>query len=197
MERHHCTGPRPRVYIYPELELIANELLPKPKRWRLASQLPEWIATSVYFEPNGNCAEYFLLPAHVDNVASRQDMRPLGDIRTSRLFDYVRHRWPWWNRTVLAGTARHMVLLPCDHGPGDCGFDRPILPLKYWPRERPPESPAVAEIRRVWGADWELLNPSSPRRLLFFLQYSGWADQLIHAQGTCINCFQATSCTCI
>ena len=189
----HCTGPRPRVYIYPE-----SGLVPKGSRWRLGTQLSEWIATSVYFEPDGDCADYFLLPGHVDNVASREDMRPLGDIRNSRLFDYVRHRWPWWNRTVLAGKARHMVLLPCDHGPGDCGWDRPIMPLKYWPknpalpRGRTPQSAeAVAEIRRVWGADWELINPASPRRLLFFLQYSGWADQLQNARGNCINCFQA------
>eukprot|EP00964_Phaeocystis_antarctica_P155646 scaffold124909_cov57-Phaeocystis_antarctica.AAC.1 len=164
--RHpHCSGPRPRVYIYPPGE----GLMPKGNRWRLGNQLTEWIATSVYFEPDGDCADYFLMPGHVDNVASREDMRPLGDIRNSRLFDYVRHRWPWWNRTVLAGTARHMVLLPCDHGPGDCGWDRPIMPHKYWPPKnpatRPPRNEAVAEIRRVWGADWELLNPASPRRL--------------------------------
>lgn len=188
----HCTGPRPRVYIYPE-----SGLVPKGMRWRLGTQLTEWIATSVYFEPDGDCADYFLLPGHVDNVASREDMRPLGDIRNSRLFDYVRHRWPWWNRTMLAGTARHMVLLPCDHGPGDCGWDRPIMPFKYWPSKNPAihtlrnEAAHVAEIRRVWGADWELINPASPRRLLFFLQYSGWADQLQNARGVCINCFQA------
>lgn len=190
--RHpHCSGPRPRVYIYPPGE----GLMPKGNRWRLGNQLTEWIATSVYFEPDGDCADYFLMPGHVDNVASREDMRPLGDIRNSRLFDYVRHRWPWWNRTVLAGTARHMVLLPCDHGPGDCGWDRPIMPHKYWPPKnpatRPPRNEAVAEIRRVWGADWELLNPASPRRLVFFLQYSGWADQLHNERGNCINCFQA------
>ena len=90
-----------------------------------------------------------------------------------------------------------MVLLPCDHGPGDCGWDRPILPFKYWPHKNPknnfgpPTSEAAAEIRRVWGADWELINPASPRRLLFFLQYNGWADQLQNTRGLCINCFQA------
>ena len=171
--------------------------MPKGRHWRMGRKLIEWIATSVYFELDGDCADYFLLPGHVDNVASREDMRPLGDIRNSRLFDYVRHRWPWWNRTVLAGTARHMVLLPCDHGPGDCGWDRPILPFKYWPHKNPknnfgpPTSEAAAEIRRVWGADWELINPASPRRLLFFLQYNGWADQLQNTRGLCINCFQA------
>ena len=171
--------------------------MPKGRHWRMGRKLIEWIATSVYFELDGDCADYFLLPGHVDNVASREDMRPLGDIRNSRLFDYVRHRWPWWNRTVLAGTARHMVLLPCDHGPGDCGWDRPIVPFKYWPHKNPknnfgpPTSEAAAEIRRVWGADWELINPASPRRLLFFLQYSGWADQLQNTRGLCINCFQA------
>ena len=43
----------------------------------------------------------------------------------------------------------------------------------------------------MWGADWELINPASPRRLLFFLQYNGWADQLQNTRGLCINCFQA------
>eukprot|EP00964_Phaeocystis_antarctica_P073487 scaffold45091_cov60-Phaeocystis_antarctica.AAC.1 len=88
-----------------------------------------------------------------------------------------------------------MVLLPCDHGPGDCGWDRPIMPHKYWPPKnpatRPPRNEAVAEIRRVWGEDWELLNPASPQRLVFFLQYSGWADQLHNERGNCFNCFQA------
>ena len=50
--------------------------MPKGRHWRMGRKLIEWIATSVYFELDGDCADYFLLPGHVDNVASREDMRP-------------------------------------------------------------------------------------------------------------------------
>ena len=57
-------------------------------------------------------------------------------LRMSRIFAHLRDRYPFWNRTVAASTPRHLMLLPCDHGPGDCAFNRPILPHKYAPLRR-------------------------------------------------------------
>ena len=56
-----------------------------------------------------------------------------GDLRVARAFEYIRSRFPFWNRTVRSGHPRHLMLLPCDHGPGDCAFSRPIVPYKYAP----------------------------------------------------------------
>ena len=119
-------------------------------------------------------------------------------MRIARIFHYLRSRWPWWNRTADAGQARHVLLLPGDHGPGDTGYDRPIYPHKWSPtdsdaaqdrRNHVWNGSHAAEIRRLWGAGWEALNPASPGRLVLFLLYSGWADQLTSQRGHCLNCF--------
>jgi len=43
-----------------------------------------------------------------------------------QLFKEIWTRWPYFNQTVAAGEARHIMLLVCDHGPGDCSWQRPI-----------------------------------------------------------------------
>ena len=55
----------------------------------------------------------------------------LSLFQVGRLFSYIRRTWPYWNRSASAGEARHLWYLPCDHGPGDCAFSRPLLPFKY------------------------------------------------------------------
>ena len=92
---------------------------------------------------------------------SHSNCRSLGDVRIARIFHYLRSRWPWWNRTADAGQARHVLLLPGDHGPGDTGYDRPIYPHKWSPtdsdaaqdrRNHVWNGSHAAEIRRLWGA---------------------------------------------
>ena len=200
----HCNehAVRPRLHVYSSIPM-----LPPPNPWRMNEALVRWILSSVYHEPNGDCADYFLIPMFPKNIDSLQNMKALGDAGMARVFGYVRQQWPWWNQTVLAGQARHILLLPGDHGPGDTGFDRPIFPHKWSPHPNLKEQnrrnhvcagtatkgcihPDLAdEIRSTWGAHWEQLNPASPSRVVIFLLYSGWADQLVHESGSCINCF--------
>ena len=129
----------------------------------------------------------------------------------AKLFGYLRHVYPFWNQTVRRAQPRHFMVLPCDHGPGDCGFSRPIIPNKYYvppsqgsgqqqQQQQPSKRAAAkasssphyggAEIEALWGNGWEFINPSSPSRLVFFLQYNGWTDGLRSGNGACMNCFQ-------
>lgn len=167
-------------------------------RWRLVADVGEWIRKSPHWESQGDCADYFFVPMHPENMVKG---RKTGDVNFARLYKYIREEWPYWNRTVDAGTARHFHLLPCDHGPGDCGYDQPLIPNKW-----SPGYPLVEQnrrnqvfrmnqsdanfIRREWGGRWEHLNPASPARLVFYLEYNGWADQLRTKSGVCRNCFQ-------
>ena len=43
-----------------------------------------------------------------------------------QMFKEIWTLWPYFNRTVEAGEARHVMFMPCDHGPGDCAWERPI-----------------------------------------------------------------------
>ena len=107
-----------------------------------------------------------------------------------QLFDFIRMRWPFFNQTIRSGRPNHFMLLPCDHGPGDCAFSRPLLPDKY--RQHVSRSERQwREIPEEWVNLWETINPASPSRGLFFLLYSGWADQLRNPSGSCLNCFAA------
>jgi len=196
MARNYCRSQvSPRIFIYD----VPRSLLPRPTGWRLVHDVGVWIRSSRYWEPDGDCADYLFVPMHPDGMVNG---RLVGDASFARLYSYIRQTWPYWNRSVDDGVARHFHLLPCDHGPGDCGYDRPLIPSKWSP------GPSVAEqnrrnnvrsfkdpsdadfIRRTWGSGWEFLNPASPSRLVFYLMYNGWADQLRTNTGHCRNCFQ-------
>ncbi|KAL1520662.1 hypothetical protein AB1Y20_022234 [Prymnesium parvum] len=176
--RCDASRPRPRVFTYH----LPAHIAPPASAWRLARPLVEWVRASRFHEADGACADFFLVPSH----PSKSD-----DAAVARLFGYIRAAWPWWNLTAGRGLARHLLLLPCDHGPGDCAFSRPIAPNKWAHlsprrRRRAAEDPLAA-----WGgAAWELLNPASPARAVVFLQYNGKADQLAHREGRCVVCFQ-------
>ena len=178
--------PSPRVHVYN----IPHTYAPAPTVWRNVRALKYWIERSHYHEANPYCADYFLIPMHPMN---RDGRREVGDLRMLRLIDYIRFTWPFWNATIRAGKARHFMMLPCDHGPGDCAFSRPILPNKYVPGGKPHALhlyDGLDELRQ-WGYNWETINPASPARFLFFLVYNGWADQLRTQVGNCLSCFQA------
>ena len=102
------TAPRPRVFTYPVAELLDQKLVPPPAQWRLGIGLNEWVAASPYHEPDGSCADFFLVPSYPSNVDSLQSMKPHGDWRVARLFHYLRMRWPHWNRSVALGEPRHV-----------------------------------------------------------------------------------------
>jgi hypothetical protein len=123
---------RPRVYVYE----LPPHLLPPPTSWRHVLALKAWVENSRYYEKNPFCADWFLVPSHPanreQNVGSTGHV-DVGDLRVAQAFGYIRDRFPFWNRTARLGVARHLVLLPCDHGPGDCAFTRPNVPYKYAP----------------------------------------------------------------
>ena len=189
-----CSGPSPRIFVYD----IPRSLLDRPTHWRLVSGIGEWIRNSPHWERQGDCADFFFVPMHPENMVNH---RMVGDASFARLYAYIRETWPYWNRTVDEGTARHFQVLPCDHGPGDCGYDRPLIPNKWTPGHSLVEqnqrnrvsgflNRSDAEyIRRTWGGQWEQLNPASPSRLVFNLVYNGWADQLRSKSGHCRSCF--------
>ena len=200
--RCNSAAPSPRIFIYENLHRVPGgapsetgaprNLLPPPNLWRNSRHVTDWIRASAHNELDGDCADYFLLPGYPPNRFGE------GDLGIARLFDHLRQTWPYWNRTVAAGTARHLWMLPCDHGPGDCGYDRPLLPNKY-STERPRcsagpsqrcSTSARAEIERLWGGGrWEQLNPASPERLVISLQFNGWADYYRGQNGHCVSCF--------
>ena len=177
-------------------------MLPRQGNWRLTVDLPRWLASSPFVETSGECADYYLVPSYPHNCVSDRKGKLCGDANTARAFDYIRTRWPWWNRTAREGKARHLMLLPCDDGPGGCAYDRPIVPNKWSPGAMPPaeqdernrvsdfrDAADAAYLRRTWGDDWERLNPASPSRLLVFLTLNGAADGLLHPRGACRACF--------
>ena len=200
--RCNSAAPSPRIFIYENLHRVPGgapsetgvprNLLPPPNLWRNSRHVTDWVRASAHNELDGDCADYFLLPGYPPNRFGE------GDLGIARLFDHIRQTWPYWNRTVAAGTARHLWMLPCDHGPGDCGYDRPLLPNKY-STERPRctagpsqrcSTSARAEIERLWGGGrWEQLNPASPERLVISLQFNGWADYYRGQNGHCVSCF--------
>ena len=106
--------PKPRIFIYD----LPRRVLPRQGNWRLTVDLPRWLASSPFVETSGECADYYLVPSYPHNCVSDRKGQLCGDGNTARAFDYIRTRWPWWNRTARLGVARHVMLLPCDDGPG-------------------------------------------------------------------------------
>ncbi|KAL3910582.1 MAG: hypothetical protein SGPRY_009002, partial [Prymnesium sp.] len=157
--------------------------------------LLSWIQASPYHETDGDCSDFFVVPSHHPKNE---------DAFVAQLFGYIRATWPWWNRTVEQGLARHILLLACDHGAGDCAYSRPIVPYKWAHLSPASEQTKSILAERAWrrsrrfsqavadwgGIGWELLNPASPARAIIFLQYNGKADHLRHAEGRCLVCFQ-------
>ena len=106
----------------------ARSCIPARTRSARTQALNSWVRASGHHEVDGDCADYFLVPTHPEGGSVKPTT---GDRATAALFSHLRVRWPYWNRSAAAGEARHFWLLPCDHGPGDCAYSRPIRPLKY------------------------------------------------------------------
>ncbi len=157
---HVCDShlPRPRVHIY---ELPTSLVSWPPPTWRHVRALWVWLKASRYIEPNPICADYFLVPSYPHNRDSQG--RDVGDLRMMQLFDYIRMRYPFFNHTLRTGRPNHFMLLPCDHGPGDCAFSRPIAPNKYRLLSQRP-SAFAHKIPDGWADLWEAINPASPAR---------------------------------
>ena len=133
----HCTGLRPRIFWYP------SPLPPWTReanfRWRFLQRL---LRTSAHHTADGDCADYYVISNHA------RDGQPTS-ANVVEMFRYLGMRWPYWNRSIQWNVSRHLMLTPCEHGPGDCGYDR-----------------------RTRSLD-EKLDPASPQRLLGFLTPNG------------------------
>ena len=172
----------PRLFLYPKF--------PQPwKVWdgRLTPLLGR-IEDSEHFTTDGECADYFL----VHNQQLPGDRR--SSTRVADGFRWLARTWPYWNRTARQGLARHLLLMPCDHGPGDCMYDRLFMlpkPKPSKPRRRrrrgdtspdppsppsPPSPPPLEPLGELWAtarAVPDAVNPESPRRMVAFINENG------------------------
>ena len=169
LRKGNAALPSPRIFVYP----LPAHIAPPPTSWRNVRALVTWLQRSRFHEMNPFCADYYLIPSHPEN-RDKATGKLVGDLLMVKLMDFIRMQWPFWNRTVRQGHARHFIVLPCDHGPGDCAYTRPLTPNKYSPtrlaRARYRSSNEGDFISSTWGDAWETINPASPNRLLFFLQ---------------------------
>ena len=143
--------------------------LSKPPRIFIYPQLPQWGAVwngrltplhdhlrrSQHYTADGSCADFFVVSNH---------QKPGGKMGKSSAmvaasFEWLAQKWPYWNQTAGRGLVRHLLLMPCDHGPGDCMYDRSFLPKK------------AARLGSVPLPD--ALNPLSPRRMVAFVNENG------------------------
>jgi hypothetical protein len=157
----NSAAPSPRIYIY---DLPSEFRLPL-NSWRGPHLLVRKLEASAHRELDGRCADFFLLP-HLS------DTRP-GSTHTqsAEMIAFIRHAFPFWNASVAesaraartsgaptAARARHIMHLPCDHGPGDCNFQRPLSPTNS----------ALTALR---------VNPYDLDRLVLFLVLNGVDDR--------------------
>ena len=144
---------RPSVHWYPTP-------LPPFKRivhWR-TSFLRGLLRQTKHYAHDGACADWFFI-AHQDHGSAQ--VRKTSDV--VRMFNYIAHRWAWYNRT---GGHQHFLHSPCDHGPKDCLYAG----------------------HRAHGTDEELqpsftITPKSPQRTLAFLMLNGDPSAAYHRRG--------------
>ena len=118
---------------------------------------------SQYYEPDGACADFFI-------ISNQLDVRPNGksvsqnSTKVAEMFEHIASKWPHWNRTAGANLTRHLVLSPCDHGPGDCMYNS----LLYLPRRsaRLPASVRPSNLQRKVG----FLEPTGATGATAFFQ---------------------------
>lgn len=144
-----CSGPRPRLYVY-------NESIGIPP-WSMSynarlGHLPEIVRRSEHHTLQGECADFFL----VHNYVSPTHSEPRSNQRVLALFERLAHEFTFFNRS---GPRSHLLISPCDHGPGDCMFERDA--------QTPPHVAASAAVQ------WADLDPKSSRRRVGFLTLSG------------------------
>ena len=119
--------PRPRLYWYRGLCDASTDHCPLPPwknesnwQWRSLRRL---IESSAYHEADGACADFFLISNHVDyKHGGRYDVQTQNSTKLVQMFQHVARQWPWWNHSVVDQRRDHLLLTPCDHGPGDCMY---------------------------------------------------------------------------
>ena len=115
-----CTARRPRLFLYDASIGIPPWGMTHDARLYF---LFDRIRRSSHFTPNGDCADFFLIHNYVST-------RGMSSARVLALFDRIAAEYPHWNRTANLG-LRHFLVSPCDHGAGDCMYDRMEHPANY------------------------------------------------------------------
>ena len=104
---------KPRIHVYD----LPPELL--SPHGTLGGLLLRKIRESDYFEADPDKADYFWIPGG-------GGYPPTGN-KTGRefvisIFEHVRTHFPWWNRTMELGQARHVFVALYDAGIGECFY---------------------------------------------------------------------------
>ena len=102
---------RPRIFIY---DLPPDLLSP---HGTLGGLLVEKIRNSEYHEKDPDQADYFWIPGGGGYPAKGNQT---GREFVISIFEYVRGHFPWWNKTMELGQARHIFVALFDAGLGEC-----------------------------------------------------------------------------
>ena len=143
-----CTGPRPRLYLYNSTVGIPPWHMTYDGRLEFLTAL---IERSPHYTPDGHCADFFVVHNYVADPERRRTQPSVSNTRVLQLF----HRLPFYN---AATRGRHLLISPCDHGPGDCMFERTS-------KLTPPVPPSAVQ--------WADLDPHSSSRRIAFIELSG------------------------
>ena len=135
----------PRVFFYPQLPQWDNTWLQR------LGPLHNQLRRSEHHTSNGHCADFYVISSHQLRNGKK------SSALVAESFAWIARQWPWWNQTAGRGLVRHLLLMPCDHGPGDCMYDRAFIPRRG---SKAPEVP-------------DAVNPLSPRRMVAFLNENG------------------------
>ena len=82
------------------------------------------------------CADFFLV--HILSPARPHQGAPKSSERVLAMFRRLALEYPYWNSKVEKPYVSHHIS-PCDHGPGDCMFDRESFGIsKHHPARRVP-----------------------------------------------------------
>ena len=134
---------RPRLFWYPLLPPYHLE-----DNWRFRN-LKQAVRTSKYYAKNPMCADFFI----ISNMRCHQPIAMKKSMQMQKMIKYIKFKYPFWNQTTARNLTRHFMLMPCDHGPGDCMYDRDWI-LKGEPID-------------------ENIRPNNPSRRLGFLTLNG------------------------
>lgn len=121
-----------------------------------SAQFVTRLKNSSYYTTNGNEADYYWIPTSL--YPSQNDV--VG------MFGYIKSTYPYWNQAH----NRHVIIMPCDHGPGDCTYSRPI-------KRNSPEVPSD-------------INPASPTRNVIHVMWNGQRCGADNNETMCLVCFQ-------
>lgn len=137
---HAPESARPRVYVHSIPVLLRTGA---GFYHDFYERLTDRVLASEYRTADPEHADYYWLP---------------GPVRRGQFLDklkYVKRRWPYWNQTVAAGEARHVVYTGWELDPGKIFAQDPFEPSKFY------------------GPD---MNVASPSRAWLALSHNGMAD---------------------